>query len=60
VPTDKLETTAPTGAVGVSDRQRRWLDAADKAVRQGNDLAAALFRAIAQPNDEERRGSVTG
>lgn len=39
----------------MTDRQRRWLEASDKAERQGNDLAAGIFALIAQPNYQERK-----
>lgn len=41
-------------------RQQRWIDASDRADRDGNVLAAGLFALIAQPNDRERTHSCTG
>jgi hypothetical protein len=49
----KKSTAAPSGAVVVSPRQQRWLDASAKARREGDDYSADLFAAIAQPNQEE-------
>lgn len=39
----------------MSDRQDRWREASDKAAREGSDFAALIFRAIAEPNDQERK-----
>ena len=39
----------------MTDRQRRWLEAADKADREGSELAAGIFALIAQPNAHERK-----
>jgi hypothetical protein len=49
----KKSTAAPSGAVVVSSRQQRWLDASAKARREGDDFAATIFAAIAQPNQQE-------
>ena len=39
----------------MTDRQDRWREAATKAEREVVTFAATIFRAIAQPNEQERK-----
>jgi hypothetical protein len=37
-----------------TDRQKQWAQAAAEDAERGNDVAAALFMLLAQPNERER------
>jgi hypothetical protein len=41
----------------MTERQRHWAQAAQAEVRRGNQVTAALFALLSQPNDREKSAS---